>query len=105
MRPIAIAANARVPLFPDLPTLKELGVDIVDAASFGLTGPKGLPPEVVARLHEATVGELNKPDVRKFIEEMGVVPVGSSPAELAARLKQMTEHWSEFAPKLGIQKQ
>ena len=105
MRPIAIAASSRVPLFPDLPTLKELGVDIIDAASFGLTGPKGLPPEVVARLHEATVGELNKPDIRKFVEDMGVVPVGSSPAELAARLKQMTEHWSEFAPKLGIQKQ
>lgn len=105
MRPIAIAANARVPLFPDLPTLKELGFDIVDAASFGLVGPKGLAPDVVARLHEVAVGELKKPDVRKFVEDMGVVPVGSTPAELATRLGEATAYWAEFAPKLGIQKQ
>lgn len=105
MRPLAIAATNRVPLFPDLPTLKELGVDIVDAASFGLVGPKGLPPEIVKRLHDVTVAELNKPDVRKFVENMGVVPVGSTPDELATRLKEMTARWAEFAPKLGIQKQ
>lgn len=105
MRPIAIAANARVPLFPDLPTLRELGVDIVDGASFGLVGPKGLPDDIVQRLHAAVVDELKKPDVRKFVEDMGVVPVASTPAELATRLKDMTEHWAQFAPKLGIQKQ
>jgi tripartite-type tricarboxylate transporter receptor subunit TctC len=105
MRPIAIAASARVPLFPDLPTLKELGIDIVDGASFGLVGPKGLPADVVARLHDVVVSEISKPDVRKFVEDMGVVPVGSTPAELATRLKSMTEHWAAFAPKLGIEKQ
>lgn len=105
MRPIAIAAGSRVPLFPDLPTLKELGVDIVDAASFGLVGPKNLPPEIVARLHEVTVKEINKPDVRKFVEDMGVVPIGSTPAELVNLLKERTQFWAEFAPKIGIEKQ
>lgn len=105
MRPIAIAAKERVPLFPDLPTLKELGADIVDAASFGLVGPKGLPPEIVARLHEVVVSEIRKPDIRKFVEDMGVVPVASTPGELAARLSEWTQFWAKFAPELGIQKQ
>jgi tripartite-type tricarboxylate transporter receptor subunit TctC len=105
MRPIAIAAKERVPLFPELPTLKELGVDIVDAASFGLVGPKGLAPEIVAKLHETVVSEIRKPDVRKFVEDMGVVPVASTPDELAARLSEWTQFWAKFAPEIGIQKQ
>jgi tripartite-type tricarboxylate transporter receptor subunit TctC len=105
MVPLAIAADKRVKIFPDLPTLKELNVDIVDGASFGLAGPKGLPAEVVTRMHEAVVKELSNPETRKFVEEMGVVPIGSTPAEFAKRLADMTREWIEFAPKLGIEKQ
>jgi tripartite-type tricarboxylate transporter receptor subunit TctC len=105
MVPLAIAADKRVKIFPDLPTLKELNVDIVDGASFGLAGPKGLPAEVVTRMHEAVVKELSNPEARKFVEEMGVVPIGSSPAEFGKRLADMTREWIEFAPKLGIEKQ
>jgi tripartite-type tricarboxylate transporter receptor subunit TctC len=105
MVPLAIAADKRVKLFPDLPTLKELNVDIVDAASFGLAGPKGLPAEIVTRMHEVVVKELSNPETRKFVEDMGVVPIGSTPAELATRLAEATRQWAEFAPKLGIEKQ
>ena len=105
MVPLAIAADKRVKIFPDLPTLKELNVDIVDGASFGLAGPKGLPAEIVTRMHEAVVKELSNPETRKFVEEMGVVPIGSTPAEFAKRLADMTREWIEFAPKLGIEKQ
>lgn len=105
MVPLAIAADKRVKIFPDLPTLKELNVDIVDGASFGLAGPKGLPAEVVTRMHEAVVKELSNAETRKFVEEMGVVPIASTPAEFATRLADMTRQWIDFAPKLGIEKQ
>ncbi len=105
MVPLAIAADKRVKIFSDLPTLKELNVDIVDGASFGLAGPKGLPAEIVTRMHEAVVKELSNPETRKFVEEMGVLPIGSTPAEFAKRLADMTREWIEFAPKLGIEKQ
>ena len=97
--------DTQIVIFPDLPTLKELNVDIVDGASFGLAGPKGLPAEVVTRMHGAVVKELSNPDTRKFVEEMGVVPVGSTPAEFATRLAEMTRQWAELGPKLGIEKQ
>ncbi len=105
MVPLVIAADKRVKIFPDLPTLKEFNVDIVDGASFGLAGPKGLPAEIVTRMHEAVVKELSNPETRKFVEEMGVVPIGSTPAEFGKRLADMTREWIEFAPKLGIEKQ
>lgn len=105
MRPIAVAATERVALFPDLPTLRELGLDIVDGAAFGLMGPRGLSPDVVAKLHDAVTAELAKSDVKASLVEMGVVPVGSTPAEFAGRLKDGTAFWLELVPKLGIQKQ
>lgn len=105
MVPLAIAADKRVKIFPDLPTLKELNVDIVDGASFGLAGPKGLSADVVKRMHEAVVKELSNPETRRFVEDMGVVPVASTPAEFATRLAEMTSQWVELAPKLGIEKQ
>ena len=105
MVPMAVAADKRVKIFPDLPTLKELNIDIVDGASFGLAGPKGLSAEVVTRMHDAVVKELSNPETRKFVEDMGAVPVGSTPAEFATRLAEMTRQWIELAPKLGIEKQ
>lgn len=105
MRPLAIAAENRVPLYPDVPTFRELGVDIVDAASFGLMGPKGLPAEIVAKLNQAFVAELAKPEIRSFLDGLGIVPVGSTPEALGARLKEMTAHWADFAVKLKLEKQ
>jgi tripartite-type tricarboxylate transporter receptor subunit TctC len=105
IRPLAIAAENRVALYPDLPTLKELGVDVVDAAGFALMGPKGLPAEVVAKMHEAVVEELKKPDIKTFMDGLGIVAIGSTPEEAAARLKRMTAAWAEFAPKIGLEKQ
>jgi tripartite-type tricarboxylate transporter receptor subunit TctC len=43
----------RLARFPDAPTLKELGLDMVQASPFGLGAPKGTPPTVVKRLHDA----------------------------------------------------
>jgi tripartite-type tricarboxylate transporter receptor subunit TctC len=105
MRPLAIAAEQRVPLYPDVPTFRELGVDLVDAASFGLMGPKGLPPEIVKRLNEVLLDELKKPEIKAYLDSLGIVPVGSTPEGFASRLKTMTDYWTAQAPKLGVEKQ
>ncbi len=105
IRPLAIAATERVALYPDLPTLKELGLDIVEAAEFGLMGPKGLPAEVVAKIRAALVTELQKPDVKQFLDGLGIVPVGSSPEDFGRKLALLTTQWAELAPKLGLEKQ
>lgn len=109
MIPLAIASSARVPLLPDVPTMREHGVDmgmeIVGAASFSLAAPKGLAPEIVSLLHKVLVDELANPETRKFIEGLGVVPIGSTPEAFRVRLEKATRHWAEFAPKLGLEKQ
>lgn len=105
IRAVAMAAAKRVARYPDVPTLREAGIDLVDAAGFILLGPKGLPGDVVSKLHEALTVEMSKPEIIRFMDDLGVVRVGSTPAEAGARLTEMTAHWAGFAPKLGLEKQ
>ncbi len=105
MRPLAIAAEKRVPLYPDVPTLRELGVDIVDAGAFALMGPKGLPPAIVKRLNEVMIAELQKPETKAFLDSLGIIAIGSTPEALAAKLVATTAYWAEFSPKLGLERQ
>lgn len=53
LRLLCTWGEARAPRFPDAPTLREMGLDIVASAPYGIVGPAGMPAEVVATLHEA----------------------------------------------------
>ena len=53
----------RVKLVPDVPTLKEVGLPFVFDSPFGLAGPKGMDPKVVAKLHDAFKKALEDPSV------------------------------------------
>lgn len=105
MRPFAIAADKRAALYPDVPTFRELGVDLVDAGMFGFMAPKGIPADVITKIHGALVAEIAKPEIKQFLDSLGIVPVGSTPEAFAARLKEMTAHWAALAPKIGLEKQ
>ena len=53
MRALHVWSPERSTRFPSVPTLKDLGIDLVSVAPYGISGPKGMNPEVVARLHDA----------------------------------------------------
>jgi tripartite-type tricarboxylate transporter receptor subunit TctC len=102
MIPVAVTTAARSKRFPDLPSLKEVGLPIVDEASYGLAGPKGMSPELVNYLNRELVKALNDPETKAFIEDIGVEIVGSSPEEYATWLRENTKMWADLAPKLGL---
>ena len=86
--PIAIAAPQRLPALPDVPTFKELGLEPVNRmAYYGITGPKGLPKEVIEKISSATKKALEDPSVRKRIEDTGSFIVANSPEQFAAQIK------------------
>lgn len=105
VRAYAVTTEARVPLYPDVPTLKEQGLDVVDGAGFGLMGPKGLPTEIVKTVHEALMAEIAKPEIAAFLKDLGLVIIASTPEQFAAKLKQMTAQWAELATKLKLERQ
>ncbi len=74
LRLVAVTTAERSPLFPDLPSMKESGInDFNFSLWFGLYGPANLPPEVIKKLFEASNQALNDPDVRSKLEKQGNV--------------------------------
>jgi tripartite-type tricarboxylate transporter receptor subunit TctC len=85
---IVVAAPQRLSVLPDIPTFKEVGLEPVNRmAYYGLIGPKGLPNEVVDRLHKATVQVLTDPGVRKRIEDTGSILIGNTPDQFRAQIQ------------------
>lgn len=68
VRILAQAGETRSALAPDVPTFKELGVNVVMSSERGLVGPKGLPVEVQAKLDQALANIARNPEFRKKIE-------------------------------------
>ncbi|HEY2629702.1 MAG TPA: tripartite tricarboxylate transporter substrate binding protein BugE [Usitatibacter sp.] len=94
--PIVIASDKRVADLPDVPTLAEVGLPQVNRMAFyGIYGPKGLPPEVVKKIHDAVKKVLEDPDVRTRIEATGSVIIGNTPEEFARQIKTEFETYKK----------
>ena len=93
---LAVAANERVAALPNVPTFKELGLEPVNRmAYYGFHGPKGMPKEVVAKISAAVRKTLERPEVRKRIEETGSVIVANTPEQFAAQTKAEYEVYKQ----------
>ena len=64
----------RLAKFPDAPTLKELGIDIVQNSPFGIGAPKGTPPEVVKKLHDAFKQAMEEPSYVAALGRYDMLP-------------------------------
>jgi len=99
---IAVASSRRSPLAPELPTMSELGYPIDIDTWYGLLAPAGTPKDVVDKLYGQTVKILTIPEVRKKFDELGLEPVGNTPAEFAAIIKKETPEWAKVIKDAGI---
>ena len=104
LRPVAVMADQRFPAYPDVPTLKEAGIDVSDGARLALVGPKGLPQPIVDRLHAEVVKALARPELQGYFRDQGVVPIGGTPEAFVSMLAADTERWAKTIGALGIEK-
>ena len=103
VKPLAVANAVRLPQLPDVPTFAELGYKNVEAAALvGLVVPSATPPDTIAALNKQIVSAIREPGVNKKLQEFGVEPVGSTPAEFAELLKSETARWQKLIRDLGI---
>ena len=101
LRIIATAGNTRSPQAPDVPTLKEQGVDVGFDVAFDLYTTGNVPPDVVKRLNAALVQAIQAPDSRQRFDNIGLQTAGSSAEELAAMQATETRMWAEPVKSSG----
>lgn len=93
VRILAVTGETRTKALPDVPTLKEAGINITADAFFGLYGPAGMAPDAVARIDRAVAEALRSPEVQEKIYSFGLVPNHAGPAALAATQGEHLKRW------------
>ncbi len=103
VRIIAVTGERRDPQVPEVPTLKEQGIDMVASAWFAMYAPAGLAPEVLARLEGAVRRAVQSPALNRRLTELGYEPVGSTSADLAAAQRADLARWEKPIKATGVQ--
>jgi tripartite-type tricarboxylate transporter receptor subunit TctC len=95
---LALTAAHRIAGAPQVPTFVESGYgELVATTWFGLSGPAGMPPEIVKRLNAAVRASLLEPDVRERLREEGSEPNDLDPAAYAEFIRTEIRHWTPLA--------
>jgi tripartite-type tricarboxylate transporter receptor subunit TctC len=104
---LAVDGAARSPLFPDIPTLRELGyTDEITRQYFGLVAPAATPAPIIARLHDAIVSIMHEPEFRqRNLIERGLEPIGDTPDAFARFLAQDRVLSERVVREAGLQPQ
>jgi tripartite-type tricarboxylate transporter receptor subunit TctC len=103
LRALAVTSAQRSPLAPELPTMAEAGVPGYEMIGWnGIMAAKGTPPEIVARLHSEVARILHTPEVTKQLTELGAEPVGDTPEEFGAFLREEMARWGKIIREKGI---
>jgi tripartite-type tricarboxylate transporter receptor subunit TctC len=103
IRAIASSGTKRSPQQPDVPTLRESGIDAAVDGWNSLMAPAGTPREVVAFLNGHVRAIIADPDFQKRMIDLGGEPVAGSPEELDARLKSDIDMWAAVVKKAGLE--
>jgi tripartite-type tricarboxylate transporter receptor subunit TctC len=103
LRPLAVLAEKRSPLLPEVPTIAEAGVPEVSVRQWaGLYGPPNLPKEIVARLNKEVNAALKRPDVLEKLQSYGYAAEGSTPERLLEINRADLELWRKLVKEAGI---
>jgi tripartite-type tricarboxylate transporter receptor subunit TctC len=92
----------RVPRFPDVPTLRELGYDMVRSSPYGIAGPKGMDPGVVKVLHDAFKAALHEPEHRAAMARFDLPLIYMDTAEYTAFMARQAAEERRIVQELGL---
>jgi tripartite-type tricarboxylate transporter receptor subunit TctC len=104
LRVVGVASEARSPLYPSAPTIREQGFPSVVASGwYGFMVPAATPPEVVARLQPALLRALDDPAIKQKLLDIGLEASGAPGPEFARFIDVETRKWTDVIRKANIQ--
>ncbi|MVW80602.1 tripartite tricarboxylate transporter substrate binding protein [Bordetella sp. 02P26C-1] len=106
LRALAVSTAQRSDIVPDLPSMKEAGVENFDLNSWnGYFGPAGLPPEVVSKLNAAINQIVANPETKKRLAQLGFDAFSGTPESFAEFVSEQRDLWGNLIKDAGIQAQ
>jgi tripartite-type tricarboxylate transporter receptor subunit TctC len=103
LRALAVTTERRLATLPDVPTIAESGFPGYEISSWqGLVAPAGTQPEIVDKINAETVAMIRSPEVSRRIAHEGADPVGSTPAEFAAKIRNEVAKWGKVMRDAGL---
>ena len=106
VRPIAVMTAKRIPQFPNIPTVAELGYPGFEGPGWGgVLAPKGTPKEIIERLSKDIRVVLADPEVQKKINDRGAIVDSRDSKQWGEFVNSEVAKWAEVVKKAGIQGQ
>jgi len=102
LRALAVTTAERVPFLSNVPSMAETVAGYDTGVWWGLLGPAGMPPEVLAKLSHDFIAALNTDAVKERLGKLGAQPIGSSPQEFEAKIRADFEKWEPIIKAAGI---
>lgn len=102
-KPLAVTSSERMKQYPDVPTMKELGIDSTVTLWAGLFAPANTPPDIVKRLHAEVERIVSTPDAKVRLEALGVTAAASNtPAQFSELIDGEIARWKQVAQRSGV---
>jgi tripartite-type tricarboxylate transporter receptor subunit TctC len=102
VRALAVTTASRAPFLPDVPSMSEAVPGYDSEVWWGLLGPAGIPPDIVAKLSHDFVAALNTDAVKERLAKLGSVPIGSSPEQFDAKIRADYKKWGPIIEAAGM---
>ena len=103
LRALAVASRKRTAMMPDAPTLIEAGIRNFESTVWvGVSTTGGTPQTIVKRLHDEFVRALRAPDLTARLAALGADPVGSTPEQFAALIREDIARWAKVVKASGV---
>lgn len=99
---LAVMGDERDPAFPDVPTLKEEGIDLSLAGWGGFVAPKGTPEEIVSALDESIENAMETEEFKKLVNDRLLTPAYLSSTEFETFANEQYEFFSELIPSIEL---
>ena len=102
VRALAVTTASRAPFLPDVPSMAETVPGYDTEVWWGLLGPAGMPPDLVAKLSHDFVAALNTEPVKERLAKLGAAPIGTSPEQFDARIRADYKKWGPIIEAAGM---